>query len=287
MPEVDRTAAAPRLNLSAIEAALQSRFIGCSNNGRNELWDVIDSTNNRALELAKKGAPEGLFVIGRQQTAGRGRQGKNWISRPDSGIYISYILRPELNPASLPLLSLVAGLSAVEAIEKCLSVSAGLKWVNDLIYEGRKLGGILCEAPGQEAGARDIGSTAIIVGIGLNLSLQETDLPPELQGRTACLDRICNKMIDANALVAELCSSLEWQYNKLKQGNSGAIIEEWVRHSVTIGKRIRALVGNEEIFGMATGLAGSGALIVDCDNGKRIQLHAGEISIRLEDGSYG
>lgn len=286
-----------RFDLNSIETALRSQLIGRT--GLNELWDIIDSSSTRAAELAGKGAPEGVFVIARQQSAGRGRQGKTWLSKADSGIYISFILRPPLKSSVLPLASFAVGLATAEAIEATLGITAGIKWVNDLIFDGRKLGGILCEIPGQNttpaqqnktqspnAQTKSAATPPLIIGIGINLNLEQSSLPDELQGRVASLDQICGKAVDANTLIAELCLRLEFRYEELKQGGAKEILDAWKERSVTLGKQIKAISGNQEIFGQAIDIAQNGALIVRDENGQEIHLHAGEISLRLADGSY-
>lgn len=282
MPESNNNS---RFALDVIETHLTSTVVGRSKTDANEIWQVLDSTNNRASDLARAGAGEGLFVLARQQTAGRGRQGKNWLSQVDSGVYISFLLRPELKPASLPLLSFVAGLACVEAIELTCGLRPGLKWVNDLVYDGRKLGGILCEAPGQETKNHEQKS-AVIIGIGINLDLASSDLPHELKDRVAALDMLCGKQVDANLLVASLCSALEKYYFLLRSGKGETIIKLWKERSTTLGKTIRATFADKEICGLATDVATDGALIISTKEGPEIRLHAGEISIRLADGSY-
>ncbi|MBY0358194.1 MAG: biotin--[acetyl-CoA-carboxylase] ligase [Candidatus Obscuribacterales bacterium] len=282
MPEPNNNS---RFALEVIEAHLTSTIVGRSKTDANEIWQVLDSTNNRASDLARAGADEGPFVLARQQTAGRGRQGKSWLSKADSGVYISFLLRPELTPASLPLLSFVAGLACAEAVERTCGLQPGLKWVNDLVFDGRKLGGILCEAPGQETKNRQQKS-AVIIGIGINLDLTAIDLPAELKDRVAALDQLCGRQIDANLLVASLCSALEKYYLLLRSGKGETIIKLWKERSATLGKTIRATLADKEIYGLAADVAADGALIVRTEENKEIRLHAGEISIRLADGSY-
>ncbi|HEY9720025.1 MAG TPA: biotin--[acetyl-CoA-carboxylase] ligase, partial [Trichormus sp.] len=128
-------AASETLVLEKIEKRLTSGVIGRSS-WNNELWQTIDSTNSRAAQLAAEGAPEGVIVLARQQTAGRGRLGRVWVSPPDAGIYLSVILRPaELLPAELALITLAVGVAVSSAIERCAGVKVGLKWVNDLVFE--------------------------------------------------------------------------------------------------------------------------------------------------------
>ncbi len=293
-----------RFDLSLIEAGLSTYLVAKS--GQNEIWDEIVSTNDRAIELALNGAEEGTLVLARKQTAGRGRQGRTWVSPRDAGIFMSFIFRPKLEAQMLPLFSFVAAVAAATAIENVTGTKIGLKWVNDLVYGGKKLGGILAEMPGSqrsvarpssaeanEASLRDGAQSphwllppALILGMGMNLSLEGIELPAELQGKVESLDNICGGKVDANQIVAELCNSLEEQYNHLRHSTPELVIDEWKKYSHTLGKRIRASVGNEELEGTASDITPSGALVLTQDDGSVRILHAGEISIRMQDGTY-
>ena len=292
-----------RFDLSLIEAGLSTYFVAKS--GQNEIWDEIVSTNDRAIELAQNGAEEGTLVLARKQTGGRGRQGRTWVSPRDAGIFMSFIFRPKLEPQMLPLFSFVAAVAAATAIENVTGTKIGLKWVNDLVYGGKKLGGILAEMPGSqrsiarpssagsEASLREgaqgpnwVLPPALILGMGINLSLEGVELPAELQGKVESLDNICGGKVDANQIVAELCNTLEEQYNHLRHCTPELVIEEWKKYSHTLGKRIRASVGNEELEGTASDVTSAGALVLTQDAGHVRILHAGEITIRMQDGTY-
>lgn len=280
---------ASRFDISLIEAGLDTQIIGRT--GKNELFDEIVSTNDRAIELARSGAPEGVLVLARQQMGGRGRQGRSWLSPPDSGVFMSLILRPTLEFSALPLFSFAAGVAAAEAVERAAGVKIALKWVNDLVAGDKKAGGILAEMPGVLKTAVNhsdgwILPPAVILGIGINLSVGDEDLPDELKGRVASLDALSGAEVDANYLVSEICNSLEAQYNHLRYGASECVLAEWKKRSATLGKRVRAFCGNEHLEGIAVDIAESGALILRMDSGEIRELYAGEVSIRLNDGRY-
>ncbi|MBX9568235.1 MAG: biotin--[acetyl-CoA-carboxylase] ligase [Candidatus Obscuribacterales bacterium] len=273
-------------NLDQIEKNLCTNFLGKASVA-NELWDEIGSTNDRALELAKAGADEGVFVLARSQSGGRGRQGKSWISRPDSGIFMSILLRPTLPPADIPLISLAAGVAVSEALENICSIKAGLKWVNDIVINGKKLGGILAEMHGsQTASAGKILLPAVIVGIGINLTNDRESLPDDLKDKVTSVSEHSNIEPEPNAIVAEIINCLEGQYNSLLHAVPELVLEEWKRRSVTIGKHIRATAGDGNVDGEAINITNSGALILKTETGDERILHAGEISIRLSDGTY-
>jgi biotin-[acetyl-CoA-carboxylase] ligase BirA-like protein len=134
-------------------------------------YDSLASTNTEAARQAARGAPEGLCVVAREQTAGRGRQQRRWASPRDAGLYFSVVLRPRFDPARRPLITLAAALAVCDALSEACSLEADIKWPNDLLARGRKLCGILAETA--EAGA-------CVLGVGVNLS--DRAFPPELAG---------------------------------------------------------------------------------------------------------
>lgn len=241
----------------------------------NEIWDEIDSTNSRALLLANEGAPHGVVVAARMQSAGRGRQGRTWVSPPDAGLYISFLLRPQVALTELPLISLATGSAVARAVHSACGLEVGLKWVNDVIADGRKLGGILAEMSR---------SKALIIGIGLNVRAVER--PAELAGRAVAIEELVAAPVDVNLLAANLTWEMEQSYSLLCRGERTMILDEWKQKSVTLGKNVRALVGGaQEVEGVAVDLARDGALLVRTTGGD-VALHAGEVTIRNVDGSY-
>jgi len=264
------------LALEVIEQSLDTSVIGRAAKHPNELWESIDSTNNRAAQLAASGAPEGVLVLARQQTAGRGRHGRVWVTPPDAGIALSVILRPQIALTRLPLVTLATGTAVARAIEASVGVRVGLKWVNDLILNGRKLGGILAEMPGQ----------SLIIGIGINLRFSQSDVPQELVDRIEWLERVVGKPVDPNLVVLELARKLEEAYQMLLSGKVDEIISAWKSYSVTIGQDIETKNGDKVIRGRAVDITTSGALVLQLEDGSTTELYAGEISIRKQDGSY-
>lgn len=262
------------LSLEIIEASLATSIIG--SRGGNELWPTIDSTNTRAAALAAADCAEGTLVLARQQTAGRGRQGRTWVTPQDAGIAFSVVLRPKLDLSRLPLMTLATGVAAARAIEASVGLRPGLKWVNDLTCGGKKLGGILAEMPGQ----------ALIIGIGINIRMNEAELPAEIAHRTEWLERAAGHPVDPNLVVLELATKLEEEYLLLTSGKDTEILNQWRSYSVTLGQMIEAQVSGKTVRGKAVDIARSGALIVESETGERVELVAGEISIRLQDGSY-
>lgn len=271
---------------------LATRRLGKTGGWPNELWDSIDSTNNRAAALSIQGDPEGVLVIARQQSAGRGRQGRTWISPPDSGVYLSVLLRPDSSRTDLPLHTIACGVACVKAIWECAGLEIGLKWVNDLVGNGKKVGGILAEIPSSPAGTRTDApgqqrrSIALVLGMGINLKLDPAALPAELKDRVDSLENISGQPVNPNLLVASLARHLEQTLDLLAAGRHKQVLDAWRQHSVTLGRAIKAISGSSQLQGLAVDIDDNGGLVVETTDRGRITLHAGEITIRNPDGNY-
>lgn len=278
------------LNLSTIESQLKTKVIGRPVIGENELHDEIDSTNNRAVQLANQGAGEGLIILARSQTAGRGRLGRTWYSPLDAGLYMSLLLRPKNRMPSLSLSTIAAGLAVANAVNLVAGVKLGLKWVNDLVFAGRKVGGILAELQNQQSNepikaVRDQTQQALVIGIGVNIYSKSVQLPDELIDKVNWLEDIAGQTIDRNLLVSQIANELEQIFDLLYAGKTAPVLDGWRKYSATLGEYIQAKLGDKTIEGLALDITDSGALIVQTSTGKQ-ELCAGEISIRKTDGTY-
>ncbi len=243
----------------------------------------IDSTNERARELAIAGAPHGTLITAAEQTAGRGRQGRSWVAPPDSSLLCSFVLR---DPP--PLLSLIAGVAVCDAIEEhpraghtqeAHGKHACVKWPNDVVIEQTnevtdevrptgpnkppslaKLAGILIEGRPQEGWA--------VLGIGLNVAVQIADMPAELRGRAASLK------LAPSAIEPTLSSLLDALQRRLTEP-SDTVLETWRARDALYGREVSWAQGH----GQATGIDGEGHLLVRLDNGATTTLSAGEVHL--------
>ena len=279
------------LDLSKIEALLQTRKLARPYGATNELWQTIDSTNSRALMLKS----EGIMVVARQQTAGRGRLGRTWMSPLDAGVYVSFRVSPEPFAEKLSLVTMATGLACVQAVQATTGIILGIKWVNDLILVDRKVGGILAELVGVNVAAlaleepsltqSPLTNQALVIGIGINISRPKEDPPAELASTMTWLSEAGQSALDPNLLVAQIANELEKCLEALSKGMSDFILDGWRRYSVTLGQRVVARVGSETIEGDAIDVDHSGALLLKTTAGLRT-LHAGEVSIRSASGGY-
>lgn len=237
-------------------------------------YEETDTTNNRARELALEGAPEGTLVVAEKQTAGRGRRGKVWESPLGTGIWMSLVLRPQIAPAEASVLTLLCGLATAEAIEAETGLSAGIKWPNDILVNGKKAVGILTEMDCEMSEVH-----FVIPGIGINVNT--ASFPPEIAEIATSLYLECGKTVSRRRLVHKVLERLEEHYETfLRTGSFAAMLEDYRKHCITLGKEVHVL-GREPFFAEALDITPEGELLVRrADNGKEEVVFSGEVSIR-------
>ena len=257
------------LSREKIEARLTTRFIGrCL-----ELHREIDSTNSRAVTLALEGAPEGTLVLAEHQTRGKGRQGRRWLAPPGSSLLMSLILRPSIEPRQAQWATMVCSLAAVEAIAQVCGLTVGVKWPNDLVVSGKKLGGVLTEL-----GLRGERLDYVAVGLGLNVNLDLSTLPEVMSPPTSLLSELGHPVSRLELLVA-LLERIETRYQAMSAGWSP--LSDWCEHLATLGQRVRVSSSTEPVIeGVAEGVDEDGALLVRSPEGCLHIVHAGDVTLR-------
>ena len=231
----------------------------------------IGSTNTEAIKQAKNGAREGLCIIALQQTAGRGRLGRKWVSEKDSGLYFSIVLRPKLETKFLSLLTLMTAVVINDVLFKLYNLKTDIKWSNDIYINKKKIGGILAETIETKKGL------AVIVGVGINLSSKKfTD---ELREMVTSIEEEINQMIDAEDLLSSLTQFFAYFYSILQNENGAKRIrEEWAKRSSYFKeKSVRVKLKTETFIGTTCGLEENGALRVKMGSGKIRTIQAGDV----------
>src|SRR6187401_2932708 len=184
-------------------------------------FDTLESTNTEALNQARNGAAEGLCITAREQTAGRGRYGRSWVSGKDAGLFLSVVLRPKMDPIYFPLITLMTGVVVHDALAE-LGVSSDIKWVNDIHIDGKKICGILAETTETKDGV------AVVVGIGVNMNSES--FPPYLAASSTSLAEELGRVVGRDELIDSLTRLLDKFYKILTGGNGPAeILEHWRR----------------------------------------------------------
>ena len=235
------------------------------------VWRVerVDSTNLFLRRMAGEAA-EGAVVIAREQSAGRGRSGRSFLS-PEGGLYLSMLLRPAVAPERLMTLTPVAAVAVCRAVERCSPLRCGIKWPNDVVAGGKKLCGILVESV--LGGARP----CVIVGIGVNANTE--DFPEELGAIAGSIRQLTGERVDLEALSDALIGELDAAYAAWLR-DAAAAREEFSARCLTVGREVCV----EGRAGRAVGLGDDYALLVTFADGGREALRFGEVSVR---GLYG
>src|SRR5436190_22036184 len=218
-------------------------------------FDSIDSTNLEAIRQAKAGAPEGLVVIAREQTAGRGRLDRTWHSPTDTGLYFSIVLRPQFELNSWPLITLMAALAVVDALTTACKVKPDIKWPNDLCVDERKLCGILAETVETDSG------TAAVLGIGINLSADGLE---QFGEQATSIESIISKRPEPQLIVQQLVKAIGIRYGLLESaaGREHTIREWCANSSYAFDREVRVSTAGDSFTGITRGLEGDGALRV-------------------------
>jgi len=231
-----------------------------------------DSTNRVAMGLGYAGEPEGAVVLAEEQTDGRGRAGREWHSERGTGLYFTVLLRPRLSPAQAPLLTMLAGLSARDAIEAQTDLTPELKWPNDLLINGKKVGGILTEMHAEPSVVR-----FVIVGIGINVN--QDKFPVELAPIATSLRRESGKMNYRLELLARFLTQFEVDYNRYLREGAAFVVERFLQVSdFANGCRVRVDSGSESYMGTTAGLSSEGLLLVERENGTLVTVIAGDVT---------
>jgi BirA family biotin operon repressor/biotin-[acetyl-CoA-carboxylase] ligase len=276
---VSAPAPAP-LDWPAVAAALRGEPLG----HRLVYLDSTPSTNDAARDLAAGGAPDGTVVVADAQTAGRGRAGKSpWRTPPRTSLAVSVLLRPPpaFAPAALPLLGMAAGVAARAAVREAAAADAGLKWPNDVVAGGRKLGGILVESAltGQEV-------TYAIAGIGLNVNLPAAALgpfPDAALAPTTLLD-LTGRAVSREALLLALLRHLGRLVRALYRQQPAAVLTPYREAQTLLGRAVRVAgagdAGDAPVDGVAESVADDGALVLRLPGGARRRFAYGEVTLR-------
>jgi BirA family transcriptional regulator, biotin operon repressor / biotin---[acetyl-CoA-carboxylase] ligase len=226
--------------------------------------DSIDSTMHEAARLAAAGSPHLTAVAAHEQTAGIGRHGHSWHSEKDSGLYVSFILRLELQNSDLPVLTLALGLAAAEAIERETNLHCDLRWPNDVLVGGRKVCGILTQLYG----------SAVVAGIGINVN--HSAFPPDLQPLATSLRIAARREFDKAEILNSLIASIQTHCDILQTRGARDIIHLFTRaSSYVVGRRVRLEDTGER--GSTAGLDASGFLMLKKDDGRLITIYAGGV----------
>jgi len=240
-------------------------------------YESLPSTNNEVARLAAQGAAEGLAVIAEEQTAGRGRLQRTWVSPKGAGLYFSLLLRPRIPQERWPLITFMAALAVNDALWEACQLQTDIKWPNDLLASERKICGILAEVTDTELGR------AVVLGIGINLTREA--FPDELARVAISVAEAAGRRVDRETVLAALVQALSSWYELIHEVDGPErILAAWTsRSSFSEGKSINVNNGEDTLTGVTRGLESDGALRVETASGEIVVVRAGDVSIRMSD----
>lgn len=242
-------------------------------------YNIIHSTNAVAKDCAQRGDPQGTVFLAEQQTDGHGRMGRSFFSPSGAGLYMSVILRPPYDLFDISHLTCAIGVAACDAIEEVTGFRPGIKWVNDLVAKGKKLGGILVD---NSINPTNRMVNYCIVGIGINCNLPQEDFPQELRDIACSLSSVVGAPVDRAKLIAALMCHFERMTRYLP--NRAAIMDRYRADCVTIGKEVTVIGWDQRRNGKALDVRDNGDLLVQYEDGSVDTVNSGDVSVR---GLYG
>lgn len=233
----------------------------------------VTSTNDVAKKFVDDDAPEGTVIIAEQQTAGRSRSKNDWIS-PEGGIWMTLVLKPEVNLLEASRLTIVTGVALAKTLHDEFNINAGIKWPNDILIDNKKICGILTEAVTDHDKLK-----AVLIGVGIDVNVSQSDIPESLQDVVTTVKEELDEELNRAEILKVFFSIFEELYEEYKQGKFKHIIAEWRRLSSTTGNRVKVYKDGKALVADAVGIDNQGALIVELDDGSLEKIISGECII--------
>ncbi|HJQ71096.1 MAG TPA: biotin--[acetyl-CoA-carboxylase] ligase [Blastocatellia bacterium] len=236
-------------------------------------FDSLPSTNDLAREMAAEGAGEGVSVLARAQTAGRGRQGRQWSSPADDGLYFSVILRPEMKPAAATVITFAAAIAVAETLASDFDLAVDIKWPNDVMAGGRKISGILVETAVE-------GDRLLYAVLGIGVNLNQEVFSGELNETATSVLIESGRRVEPDEFVSRLTDRLERWY-RIAVSDAREVMGQWEKlSSYARDCAVRVRATDEEFDGVTRGLTASGALVIELEGGRRREIASGEVTLR-------
>ncbi len=238
------------------------------------VFDEVESTNSVAYDLLKQGYPPGTVVIADRQTKGKGRLGRRWISPEGKNLYMSFALKPSIIPKYATLMTLTSVVACTTALRRVTGIPVKIKWPNDMLIDHKKVGGILTEMKFEGEKIK-----AAVVGVGININMNEDDIPEEIKEIATSL-RICKGEEFSRATIAvEVIKEFDKWYQLLEKKNRKTIIDRWMQLSGTIGRQVKIVLTDRELIATAEAIDEEGRLIVKLSDGTYEKICAGDVTL--------
>lgn len=240
-----------------------------------DVRDQVDSTNSLALQRAQETPQSGYVVVAEQQSAGRGRRGRKWVSPYGCNIYCSVVWQFQNGAAALEGLSLAVGVAVARALKAVGAEEIGMKWPNDVVWKGHKLAGILLEMIGDAAGY-----CQVVIGIGINVKMAENVAAADIDQPWTDVNTAAGGGISRNQLLASLLSELLPGLAEFEAKGFAAFRAAWSAMDIMLNKDVAIQLGDRIVIGTAAGVGDNGSLALDTESGRQ-WFHGGEVSLRL------
>lgn len=262
------------INEEAVKARLNTRFWG-----RNVVFfEETDSTNNVIKKLAEEGAEHGTLAVCEIQTAGRGRRGRNWSSPKGSGIWMSFLLRPDIAPEAASMLTLVTAMAACKAVCEVTDARPVIKWPNDIVVNGKKICGILTEMSAEIDWIH-----YVVVGIGINVNMES--FPEDISSMASSLLIETGKRVNRSSVIAAFGEAFEEYYGMFVRTQDMSLLkEEYNSRLANLNNKVKIMDASGEYTGTSQGINNQGELLVTDEKGVMHMVRSGEVSVR---GIYG
>lgn len=257
------------LDVAQIQSALRARHV------QVEVFEEIDSTSQYLLRTAAAASTTARACLAESQTQGRGRRGRHWFSTPYQNILLSMAWHLDDGPSAAAGLSLAAGVAVMRTLLALGANDLGLKWPNDILWQGRKLAGLLTDLRGEADGP-----CTVVVGLGLNIWIAERDAV-QIDQHWAGLSQVLDSYIDRNALAVALIDALHDMFQQFSEHGFEAFRREWEQYHCYAGQAVSVVQGETRIDGDVHGIDAHGALLLRDARGHIHALHAGDVSLRL------
>ena len=240
-----------------------------------ECYETVSSTQTVAHQFAAEGAPHGTVILAEQQTAGRGRLQRQWESPYARGILLSIILRTELAVHLSSQLALLTAVALCQAIRNVSHLSVGIKWPNDVLWQGKKVSGLLLETVSEASRVR-----YAIVGVGINVNHQLADFSPALQSTVSSLrTALADQPLERMQLLAAFIKAMEYWLQQYESLGFDPIREQWCAWNVSLGERVRLTTNKGVVEGVAETIDDIGAIIIRTDDGQRLKNYSGDLEL--------
>jgi len=246
--------------------------------GENVLYyPSLESTNTLLRSLASQGAPEGTLLVADEQTGGRGRMGRSWLSLPGANLLFSLLLRPRVEPEQVFALTMILAISAAEVLRTGTGLFTGIKWPNDLYAGNRKLAGILTEF-----GVKGRAVDYVVLGTGLNVHWHPANLE-EMRGPATSVWMETGKDFPRAEFLVLILKEFEKSYRSYLRGETDFFYSKWNELSIILGRSIIVETGEATVRGRAVQIDKSGALILEEEDGAIKRVVCGDVSLKVED----